>query len=223
MTQIKKYTVYSKEEFIRDFFEKKSGIFSFLNPYNSLYTIDNENIIYGVDSFYLAKFLINISNISFDNSNFAPIFFKFCEVNSLNILFIGASKIENINFINNLKNDYPNIICTGINGYEKTSVYDKELNDYKYDIVVIGVGSPLQEILSLQLYSLHNNIKFITCGGYIRQASEKLNYFPKIFIYFKIRFLYRFFKESHVFNRTLITYSKFLFYYIYGKIKFYRV
>lgn len=220
---IRVFNFCSSEDFNLFFLKSNNGgVFGFLNPFSSL-VAPYENILYGIDSFYLAKFFLNVKNISFDNSSFAPILLNFCLTNNKSILFIGASEIENKNFIFHIKSKYKNLNCTGLNGYLDFNFYDIFLNNNKFDIIVLGLGSPLQENMALKLFNKHKNIKFITCGGYIRQASNGLNYFPNYINLLRIRFLYRFFKEPHVFKRTLINYSIFIFKYTYGNIKFNRV
>ncbi len=222
---MKSFKVYSFDDFIYQFTNiANGGIYSFLNPYSCLkinYNIDN--IIYGVDSFYLANLFLNIKNISFDNSSFAPIFFRYCKMNKKKTLFIGASLDENESFIRQVKLNFSDLEVDGIDGYRETNIYIDKIAESKYDFVVIGMGTPLQENLAITLLSFYPTIKFITCGGYIRQASNRLEYFPTTFTKFRIRFLYRFYKEPHVLKRTFSSYFQFYIKYFYGKFKFVRV
>jgi N-acetylglucosaminyldiphosphoundecaprenol N-acetyl-beta-D-mannosaminyltransferase len=205
-------------------YSKGGAIFSFLNPYSCLKVKHtDENIIYGVDSFYLANLFLKLKNISSDNSSFAPIFFEYCIENSKKILFIGASESENNAFIINIQNTYVKLNCFGIDGYRNTQDYILRITEDNFDYVVIGMGSPLQEDLALILFKHSPNIKYLTCGGYIRQASNGLEYFPRFFIRFGIKFLYRFYKEPHVFKRTFNSYFIFYLNYFFGKIKFIRI
>ena len=102
---MKTFKVYTKDDFISNFINNPNGgIFSFLNPYSCLNSTKNINeIIYGVDSYYLSKIFLKIDNISFDNSSFAPFFFDYCVNFKKKVLFIGATINENNLFINSLK------------------------------------------------------------------------------------------------------------------------
>lgn len=224
---MKTFKVYSNDDFKFKFINTINGaIFSFLNPFSCL-KFNHENnideIIFGVDSYYLANFFLKINYISFDNSSFAPFFFEYCLKYNKKILFIGAKIHENNLFINNLKANYIGLYADGINGYMNTQNYINYLFDHKYDYVVIGMGTPLQENLANILFLHFPSVKFLTCGGYIRQASIGLDYFPHFFIKFRVKFLYRFYKEPHVLKRTFYSYFKFFTKYFYGKYKFIRI
>ncbi len=223
---MKTFKVFSSDDFKAIFFNTTNGgIFSFLNPYSCL-KLNNKNfddIIFGVDSYYLAKLFLKIHNLSFDNSSFAPYFFKHCIINTKKVLFIGATIYENDLFISNLKINYKDFNAYGINGYMHSQFYINHLFDNNYDFVVIGMGAPLQENLAFILFEHFPSIKFITCGGYIRQASNGLDYFPQIFTKLRVKFLYRFYKEPHVLKRTFYSYFKFYIKYFYGKYNFIRI
>jgi exopolysaccharide biosynthesis WecB/TagA/CpsF family protein len=222
---MKSFKVYSFESFVSSFKGLPNGaIFSFLNPYSCL-KIDQieEDIIFGIDSYYLANYVFKFKSVSFDNSSFAPIFFEFCVKNNKKVLFIGAKEEECSLFITNIKNSYFNIKADGIDGYREFSSYQEKISNNNYDFVVIGMGSPLQENLAVFLFNLFPTIKFFTCGGYIRQASSVLEYFPPFFVRFHVRFLYRFVKEPHVLKRTFYSYFRFYIYYFYGKFTFRKV
>jgi exopolysaccharide biosynthesis WecB/TagA/CpsF family protein len=222
---MKSFKVYSFNDFIYQFINTPNGgVFSFLNPYSCLNANYNgQDIIYGVDSYYLANFFLKMKNISFDNSSFAPFFFEFCKKNKKKILFIGALLHENQSFIRQLKVNFIDLEVAGLDGYMESIKYINHILNNNYDFVVIGMGTPLQEKLAITLSIYYPDIKFITCGGYIRQASNGLEYFPPIFTKFRLRFLYRFYKEPHVLKRTFTTYFQFYIKYFYGKFKFVRV
>jgi UDP-N-acetyl-D-mannosaminuronic acid transferase (WecB/TagA/CpsF family) len=222
---MKSFKVYSFESFVSNFKDLPNGaIFSFLNPYSCL-KINHieEDLIFGIDSYYLASYIVKFKSISFDNSSFAPIFFEFCLKNNKKVLFIGANEVECSLFITNINKSYCNINADGIDGYREFVAYQEKISSNNYDFVVIGMGSPLQENLAVFLFNLFPEIKFFTCGGYIRQASSGLEYFPPFFVKFRIRFLYRFLKEPHVLKRTFNSYFKFYIYYFYGKFTFRKV
>lgn len=193
------------------------GVYGFLNPYSSLYAPD-QGILYAIDSYYLSKF-IGVERASFDNSSIAPILFNHLKKHPRKCLFIGGSEEESEDFKKKVFNQYKIEILT-INGYETTEHYKSIIDLIKPDFTVIGIGTPKQESLAIQLSKINNKSIYVTCGGYITQGSRNLNYFPKIFTILHLHFLYRLLKEPHVLKRILIYYPKFIIKYIYGKIQF---
>ena len=218
------FKIQSKLDFVENLFYGKARIFSFLNPFSSLRAPNNSSIIYGIDSYYLAKWL-GIVNISFDNSFLAQQFFAFCQENKKKLLIIGGTKEESIKFQALLTKNYPSINIHCENGYKSRSLYQRIVLEKGPDFVLLGLGTPLQEEVGILISETDSKSKIITCGGYISQSSrtDRLDYFPRYISKLKLHFLYRFLMEKHVLKRTIVTYPKFFKLFLSGKIKFRKV
>jgi N-acetylglucosaminyldiphosphoundecaprenol N-acetyl-beta-D-mannosaminyltransferase len=155
---------------------------------------------------------------SFDMSSVAPAVFDYAIANNMTIYFIGSTH-ENINeFIQNLKNNYPDIMISGfhhgyIDGNEKSVA--KQIISSSANIVIIGMGAPAQERFSVFLREYGFSGTIYTCGGFIHQASNKFYYFNGWIDKFHLRTIYRWYKEPHVICRLkyypsfILTYTKF--------------
>ena len=78
--------------------------------------------------------------------------------------------------------------------------------------VICGMGTPHQESFGLLLKNAKGSIKQIyTCGGFLHQSSESIEYYPKWINRLNLRWLYRAIKEDYVLKRLLVQYPQFLF------------
>lgn len=113
--------------------------------------------------------------------------------NSLRVVFIGASEENNKLAINNINLSYPNINTVGrLNGFFKDiSEIDALLSKTSPHIVLIGMGSPKQEIISAKLFKNYSNILFIGCGGRIDVLSGNVKRAPKWIQKYKLEGAYR--------------------------------
>jgi len=78
-------------------------------------------------------------------------------------------------------------------------------------LVICGMGAPLQEqfLVSLKDVGWHG-IGF-TCGGFLDQLVERVDYYPAWINQLNLRFLYRLYKEpSRLGRRYLVEYQEFL-------------
>lgn len=216
-----KFTIFCKK--IKPDFHEVSGINFFVNPKSYLdLSRDNGNKISYADNIYidgislcviLKPILGYIKRISFDFSSIADNVFTFCEKSKKNIWICGGSK-ENINrFIEIIEKRYPDISISGYrNGYfnnenEKKAQIDKIIQK-KPDILLVGMGSSLQEDFIKQVNPKSWNGVAFTCGAFIQQTAESRNqnYYPEFINELNIRFLYRLIKNPKLFKRYFVTY-----------------
>jgi N-acetylglucosaminyldiphosphoundecaprenol N-acetyl-beta-D-mannosaminyltransferase len=87
-------------------------------------------------------------------------------------------------------------------GYRTIDDLTVELNsvidNYKYTeplVMLLGLGSPKQELVSLDLNISNKNVTVFTVGGFISQYSSNPEYFPPLYDKFNIRFIYRLMNE----------------------------
>nr|WP_282596068.1 WecB/TagA/CpsF family glycosyltransferase [Spongiibacter thalassae] len=189
---------------------KKNG---FLNPYS--YYVSRvfskellpDNIF--ADGLLLALLLraigIDMPRLSFDATSLAPVVFKDAVKNRKRVAIIGGKQAEIELFCSYILTSYPTIdITLARNGYDYTvNQYTEDLYQVKPDVIIIGMGAPLQDQIMRDLYKVYPATYF-TCGGFISQSASGLEYYPSLINKLNLRFLYRAFKEPHYRNRLLI-------------------
>ncbi len=207
---------------------------SFVNPH-SYYMIEKDSnyreqifkmdylLCDGIGVARLARNKIrkNVSRLSFDDTSLAPTVFGYAAKKNLKIGIIGAKGNVYIDFSNKLKLIYLGLDITPISdGYQNFEEIENRLKNSNIDILIIGMGIPMQEKLASHLKSkLSRTMLIFTCGGYLDQKVKKNQYYPKIVDKLNIRFLYRLFKEPRrLWKRYLIEYNTFIFLYIKSKI-----
>lgn len=214
--------------------ERSDGkqLFTFLNPFSYLLARNNKeyfrefNIM--IDGMLLVKLLkfIGIKTIrqSFDMTSLAPVIFNNAINNNEKIFIVGTFPGVIDKTVNNIRINFPNIqICGYQHGYIPIGSRDEVLNcivNKKPDIVICGMGAGVQEKFLLDLKKKGWNGKGYTCGGFLHQSSETLNYYPYWINLYNLRWLYRFYKEPHVRKRILVNYPIFFLVFFYDCLKF---
>lgn len=161
---------------------------------------------------------------SFDMTSLAPIVFQNAIAEKKSVYFLGAKPTEIADFIEVIKNHFPNLNILGYrDGYfrsiEERNFTLQYLQDLAPDVVIAGLGAPLQEQFLIDLQKTGWNGCGYTCGGFIHQTSEKLNYYPNWVNKLHLRMPYRFFKEPH-FRKRIPDYFKFLILFTYDYINY---
>ena len=216
----------------------ENKLVTFLNPYSTfvlyekglLYKIcENFDYIF-IDGIALVKAiefkykLKGMKRISFDMTSLAPIIFNYAMQNNKSIYFIGTK--ENIidKSVRNIKFVYPRLnVISYRHGYFK----DKEeyqrvvkiIKDINPDIVIAGMGTPLQELFLLDLRKAGWKGTGFTCGGFLEQTAQNIKYYPELINKFHLRWLYRLYKEpKRLFKRYFYVYPKFFIKFFQGEI-----
>ncbi|CAM1348060.1 WecB/TagA/CpsF family glycosyltransferase [Tenacibaculum insulae] len=223
--KIKKLIVKDPDTFFKELEFLNGGIYSFLNPYS--YNVLRGNIKFDINKLdglfvdgillvLMLKFInIKTKRYSFDNTSAANLVFKFSELKNKKVFLIGSKSKEIKKSSENFLKVYPKLNIVGYrNGYftpnEKGIIIENILK-LSPDIVVVGMGTPMQESFLIDLKEKGFQGIGFSCGGFLHQSSKKVNYFPKIINKLHLRFLYRMFKEKEIFYRNLRTYPVFLY------------
>lgn len=180
----------------------------------------------GVDGFLLQKIYNlfsrrkKINRTSFDFTSNAPEFLKYVKKNNLKVCFIGGKEVEISNFKHLMNiSDQKHIRHGYYSGYPQDQgfasweTYFEYIDISNYDVVVLGLGAPLQEEIGMLIMNLYRDVSTVTCGGFISQCSinERFDYYPPLVNKLNMRWLYRIFREPHVLKRVIFDYPKSVF------------
>lgn len=193
---------------------RNNNLVTFVNPY-SMYILQEKKLLkrifdefdyIGIDGIGLVKAIQikykvkNLERVSFDMTSLAPKVFKHAINNNKSIYFIGTKEHIIPQTIKNIKKTYPELNIIGYrHGYFKDrNEYNKVISSIKRlnpDIVIAGLGTPLQELFLLDLKKLSWQGTGFTCGGFLEQTAQSINYYPKVIDKLHLRWLYRLYKE----------------------------
>jgi exopolysaccharide biosynthesis WecB/TagA/CpsF family protein len=197
------------------------GVYSYLNFYSLLKLMrtgcDYSYIRYFCDGMLMCLLVwmltgVRVKRQSFDFSSMAPNVFYRCQTDNLKVFILGSTEVSNTNFVNLLLKKYSKIDVVGRrNGYLTDSSWTQiaeQIKESGADVVIIGMGAPIQDDFSLELLSIDFSGEIYTCGGFIHQCdiSKKFDYYPKLVDKLEIRWLYRMVKEPKTIKRYLIDY-----------------
>ncbi len=194
---------------------------TFLNAYSYLLFRKELNLfnhfsirIDGIAMIYVLRlFGIKMKRSSFDMTSMAPKVFNYCIEKEKEVFFIGSSEENIVGFVGMLRRNFPFLKIKGFrNGFftdeEEKNLVIHEITKKNPDIIVVGTGTPLQEQLLLKLKMAGWQGVGFTCGGFIHQTSKRLDYYPKFFDKYNLRWLYRIYDEPKLIKRYLFKYPK---------------
>lgn len=169
---------------------------------------------------------IKAKRYSFDMTSLAPVAFEKAVEEEKSIFFIGSKPEEIKQFIRIIKSNFPKLkIADFRSGYfvskEERDNAIHQIVTLNPDIVVAGLGVPLQEKFLVDLVEAGWNGCGYTCGGFIHQTSGGLYYYPEWVNKFHLRMPYRFIKEPH-FRKRIPDYFKFIFLFTLDYLQFQR-
>jgi N-acetylglucosaminyldiphosphoundecaprenol N-acetyl-beta-D-mannosaminyltransferase len=176
-----------------------------------------KNTLFYIDGSLLTLFLIIISNkrisrISFDQTSLAPVIFQHINDRNLKLAVIGGDKLDNENFQNKIMLTYPNIeIVFAQDGfYNDEEKLVSDTSKAAPDFILLGLGTPKQELLGIKLKKQITQAQVYTCGGFITQSSKSndMDYYPPWINKLNLRAFYRFLKEPHTRKRYIYNYPK---------------
>lgn len=197
-------------------FTRKGAVYTCVNPFSYHLVRKNRDVYDSMDGIYVDGMLMcmfvnllwrrSIPRLSFDMSGMAVDLFGRLDKNAETIYFIGATQDSVEASVTQILKAYPGIHVTGYrNGYFRD---DSERNDVIRQIVadnpdftVVGMGSPLQEQFALDLREAGYGGIVFTCGGFLHQTAEGINYYPDWVNRWNLRAFYRLYKEKGLFKR----------------------
>jgi len=201
------------------------GVNIFINPYSYLLLRKRKDLISSVDRIMidgqlmvsLLKWLkiVSIKRKSFDMTSIAPGVFRKAEDDNESVCFIGSKQDEITAAVEVISKEFPRLNVTRYrNGYFDSDEWSKEIDllvDLDPNIVVAGLGTPLQEQFLLDLKNKGWQGTGFTCGGFFHQTASGINYYPEWVDKFNLRWAYRIYDEPKLFGRYFLDYPKAIF------------
>ncbi|EMR02576.1 WecB/TagA/CpsF family glycosyltransferase [Cesiribacter andamanensis] len=203
------------------------GLNSFINPFSLLKLGDTDGVVQKIDHLYvdgisLVKFMQyflgrKIERYSFDDSSIAPQVFRFVKEQNLPLAIIGTSQEKLEKSVAILEKRYGFRVAYYRNGFFENRQQRREVLEHirhlGCQVVVCGMGTPLQEQVLIELSELGWRGYGYTCGGYLHQLATKEKYYPPFFDKLNIRWVYRIWDEPKLFHRYFVLYPTFALYF----------
>ena len=200
---------------------------TFLNLYSYMIVRKNKELlkcfnilIDGIILVWLLKIFgfSRVSRFSFDMTSMAPKVFKESISNNKRIYLIGSKPNVIDDAIKNIKSEFSELNICGFNhGYlnfdERISIF-KEIVALKADIVICGMGTPLQEQFLIDLKHYGWKGKGYTCGGFLHQTASDIKYYPTWVDKYNLRGFYRMYDEPYLLKRYFLFYPWALLHYL---------
>lgn len=157
--------------------------------------------------------------ISFDMSSLGKKVLTELSHNGKGLYILGTKQEFLEKFVSTIRQEYSGINILGyhngyIEGKEKEIIDTIMISGAK--VVIIGMGAPLQDEMSVALKQAGFVGTIYTCGGFIHQAAVKLNFWPDWANKYNLRWFYRYFCEKGTIKRlpysllSIIRYTLFL-------------
>ncbi|MBD5266817.1 MAG: WecB/TagA/CpsF family glycosyltransferase [Bacteroides sp.] len=200
------------------FSDENGRIYTCVNPfsyhlvrrYPELYGAMDGLFVDGMTMCWIIRVLWGkrIPRLSFDMSGIAADLFSYLNTSGSDrsIYFLGTRQDILEKTIKQIQNSYKNMNIVGYrNGYfidnddRRTAI--NEIVKRDSDFTVVGMGSPLQEQFALDLKDAGYKGIVFTCGGFLHQTSNRINYYPKWVNKYNLRAFYRLFHEKGLWSR----------------------
>lgn len=199
---------------------------TFLNPYY-MEIVKRETCLYEKFNYICSDGMIPIFlnkltghkkslRISFDMTSLGKLVLQYAEKHQLGIFFIGAKDVEIKKFVTIIKQEYPHLNIIGSHhGYIADCNDDicLQIISSAPHIVIIGMGAPKQDRFAINLQKCGYQGTIYTCGGFIHQTCQKINYYPRWIDKLNLRTFYRLLHEPYVWKRVIRYYPAFVFKY----------
>lgn len=218
------------------FYEK--GLHTFLNHFSYLKARCNQYALRNIDYIYIDGILLvyalrlagirNVKRMSFDMTSLAPLVFQHGIENGKTFYFVGSTEKSIKASLLNIRNSFNGINVIGFhNGYFKTNaermlVID-EICDLNPDILIVGMGTVIQECFLSDVRSAGWMGTGYTCGGFFHQTMNSIKYYPELINRFHLRWFYRIWKEPSVVERYTVHFVRFIFIFLIDVLRFKRV
>lgn len=203
---------------VRTFETVDGSVYTCVNPFSyhlvrrhkELYGLMDGLFVDGMTMCWLIRLLWGkrIPRLSFDMSGIAVDLFSYLNTSDVDrsIYFIGTRQDTLEATIKQFKTGYPEMNIAGYrNGYfinsDDRQKAISEIIETDSDFTVVGMGSPLQEQFALELKNAGYKGIVFTCGGFLHQSANSINYYPEWINKYNLRAFYRLFHEKGLWSR----------------------
>lgn len=207
--------------------QKKSKLF-YINAHcfnvaqkNKIYLkcINNADIVLndGVGIEIASKlFKVNFEE-NMNGTDFTPKLLKLCEQHNFSVFLLGGKPGVSETAAKEIKKDFPKLSIVGeMHGYfEKSNDVIKTINIAKPDVLIVGLGVPLQEEWISKNFEKIDALLFTGVGAFIDFASKKISRAPKFIRKVKLEWVYRLLKEPKRLWKRYIIGNLLFFYYLF--------
>lgn len=202
------------------------GLYTFLNPYTyRVHRARPERLgrFHGIfiDGQALVGLLdllpgVEMSRASFDMTSLARVVLRDAAARSLPTYLLGARPAEIEQAVPHLVQAFPGLEITGYrDGYFRAPEERREALEsivaMEPEVVIVGMGAPLQEEVLLELWELGWRGLGFTCGGFLHQTATAVEYYPELIDRLHLRWAYRLLDEPRLIPRVARHYPAFLF------------
>lgn len=166
-------------------------------------------------TFMVRRFLkIDARRQSFDLTSLAPIVLRRAAELGQSVALFGGRPGEASQAAAYLRSRHPGLQVVGSwNGYWTTkserATRMRQIVRLQPDILVVGLGGVLQDMVAVELEDLGFRGVIHTCGGFISQTAKRGEYYPGWANQWRLRWLYRMIHEPSVLKRVLTRYPLF--------------
>ena len=208
-----------------------SCIVSFVNPYSYrvVSLCADSSVVNEVDYWFSDGALLcgligfrrrqTIQRASFDFSSVAKDVFRRCVTEQSRVAIVGGAPGEVDVAVQNIKLIFPGIdFVFSSHGYfdaaERESIVGALVKS-RPDVIVVGMGTPAQEVFSIDCRrELVTPAKIFTCGGFVTQTATKPDYYHPFIKKTGLRWLQRAWEFPHVRKRLFKDYPSFFIKYL---------
>lgn len=150
-----------------------------------------------------------LTRLSFDTTSLALPVLRRARADGRRVLLIGAEPGVAESASAKLSDALPGLqFCPPLHGFYEVSAYPALVAACRPDVVICGMGLPRQEavLLTLRDAGVLTGPAF-TCGGYLDQLRDGVQYYPPAIDRLNLRWLYRLWKEPRrLWRRYLLEY-----------------
>lgn len=199
------------------------GLVTFVNPYSYSRIRNHEHLLpsfekVGIDGMslvWLIRFFLgyDVRRVSFDMTSLAPLVFRKAADEGKSVFLIGGNGREIEVARSRLLEAFPDLrVVAARSGYfdgeGDTEAAIHNIVALNPDVLVAGMGTPLQEKFLVDLWQAGWRGAGYTCGGFFHQVAKKLRYYPAWVDRLQLRWAYRIWDEPQLMRRYGIDYPR---------------
>lgn len=152
-----------------------------------------------------------MARVSFDSTGIAPCVFKLAEEHKRTMALVGGHPGVAQAAAARIRENFPHLrIVVVVDGYRRIDALIRAIVDAAPDIVVCGMGAPLQEAFLATLADSGWCGVGFTCGGYLDHLVDRFDFYPAAINRLNLRWLYRLAREPRrIGYRCTVEYAPF--------------